>query len=784
MKKIFKYLLLFVCVISLVGCSKDGVTIKEPRTIILNVDSEVVPTFSSNFGTGSYNETTKTYTHNIESIKDLYITMSHEDLKTVTVYVSTNEMSEKTITKNVSFGVELDAKVQITVEGVKSLEGLEISKPLNYSNLVVGKKNTFSMVLPSRESDYEIKFTLPNYKEFNLSLKKEKLVSGNAKISTMALTENQFLVDVIGNYYSYSIYSKTTNELVASGSNYDINPTTTHAVIDGGDSYYIYVIKNNGGSFMKELPTNENVVIDVGNNYVSYMGYIDFNTTCSYSSAYLYNKVTGEFDYGGSLYGSLEDYGLLLYSYYGDSLYLDDLASVTTTSDGFSYQAQIDCTNMVEVSFDITKIDARTNDVLGKISDTSYIDFSLLEKTSYTNGVFGGELVMIESGNVYIDLYNKDNVKLKTVTEHIDQSFRGGIFSGTVEYEGKTIPYTFPIFMEKLVYSSGSYTYPAQIINTDISLVSVKFLTEYGYVNSLGEGHYLMDEENNIIMPTLIGGVAYFEMAVGATYRFKDGSRNYSFTVTEENVNTGYILFKDDSITSIKIKLHEGYYVQVDDMAGMKFYADSEGYVTIPVGNRTYLYFTLSNGIIDMSTYLNLDGRDCYEYGAFYLLKGASISSSYPYYYTNDVNDDDGNVYSLLRKYDENDTITELFTTLVKIDTNNFREDNQKIQISDFIYDNEYKAYYLDLGQYYDHVIKFDSSYSTSAVSFSSEVYEVEFYNSASGNWEKYIYVYDDTTITLEYGNDSYTITSHDDKNLKLTIEDNGNGLELIINSQ
>ena len=94
---------MLVSLITLSGC-ENSLTIKEPRTIVLNIDSDVTPLFSSNFGNGSYNETTKQYTHTIDYLKDLYIFLSYDDLKTVTVHIPTSEMNEKTIMKKVDFG--------------------------------------------------------------------------------------------------------------------------------------------------------------------------------------------------------------------------------------------------------------------------------------------------------------------------------------------------------------------------------------------------------------------------------------------------------------------------------------------------------------------------------------------------------------------------------------------------------------------------------------------------------------------------------------------------------
>ena len=151
----------------LAGC--NNATIDEERTIILEINSEVTPSFTTNFGTGSYDPDTKVYTHTISSIKDLYITLSYDDLKPTTVYIPTSQMQDKIIKKEVEFGQELDVQVNVVVNRVKSLEGLTISSPLHYSDLKISEKNHFSFILPSREDNCELKFTLPGYKEFKIN---------------------------------------------------------------------------------------------------------------------------------------------------------------------------------------------------------------------------------------------------------------------------------------------------------------------------------------------------------------------------------------------------------------------------------------------------------------------------------------------------------------------------------------------------------------------------------------------------------------------------------------
>ena len=71
MKKFLGYLFM-LSVFILVGCA-NGDTIYEERTIILNIDLKVTPSFAASFGEGEYDESKGIYTHTISYIKDLYI---------------------------------------------------------------------------------------------------------------------------------------------------------------------------------------------------------------------------------------------------------------------------------------------------------------------------------------------------------------------------------------------------------------------------------------------------------------------------------------------------------------------------------------------------------------------------------------------------------------------------------------------------------------------------------------------------------------------------------------
>ena len=156
-------------------------------------------------------------------------------------------MKQETIVKEVEFGDELDAEIEITVEGVKSLEGLEIVNSENIKNLKIGDRNKFKFTLPSREENYILNFTLPGYKDFEVAISKDDLISGMANISTIALNMDQVSIALDGSNYSYKIYSSSTNKIVASGSKESYNTDREHIILENADSYYAYTYNYNTG---------------------------------------------------------------------------------------------------------------------------------------------------------------------------------------------------------------------------------------------------------------------------------------------------------------------------------------------------------------------------------------------------------------------------------------------------------------------------------------------------------------------------------------------------------
>lgn len=785
MKKISKYLVLLMSLITLSGCG-NKTTIKESRTIILDVDSEVVPNFSSNFGSGSYNTTSKKYTHTIDYIKDLYIFLTYDDLKTVTVHIPTIDMNEKTITRTVEFGQKLDVEVEVTVEGVKTLEGLQILNNLNYSNLKIGKKNTFKLTLPSRDSEYNIKFTLPQYKEFDISLAKKDLVSGGVKVSTIALAIDQVYIGFEGNQYEYRIYSQNTNQIVSSGSNYENQSSTQYVVLPNTEGYYVKTSSSSGKSELYKVNENENALFNLGSTSSYQTGYVNVvgAQQHSYYQSKLYNKDTKTLQNNNIIYGSLDSYGILVKSDQEDKwYYLNDLKSHVQKNpeNDWDNKYQVNFSEMVEVAFDVTRIDYVTKEIISnEVENDFYYYYDL--HAQFNENVFYLDIEEVKEGTVSIDLYSKDNEKIKIISSEIYSYFTGDIFSGTVEYQGRTIPYVFPVFVQDLIYSNGAYSYPNQIIDTDISMLSIKFVDDNGNIQTLGTSDYIMDEDQEVIMGTQVGNSTYFELQAGSTYTFKRMNKEYTFTLSEEDIDAGYVFVMNETIEKVQFKVPKGHYLIASDLEGMEFYPDANGIVSIPKIGNGMIRVSLSNGYAtSYSKETDIPDGIIYEFLPFYVIDNLVIEAG-ENYSSNEIEGTNGIIYYSVNPYD-GATIEYLQTNAIRREKNSIDE-FYKVNLNEFEYNDEYKAYhYKNFEEMFDHIVEFEYEYLIDELTWSDNYYKATYYDRRIGNFITKVYLINGTTISYGYegDKDEYTFTNSDNKNLKITLHYDGMLHQIIV---
>lgn len=770
MKKFICLLIMICSALSLTGCGNKD-TINTQKTIVLNIDSDVTPNFTSNYGTGTYNEKDKVYTHTIDYVKDLYIYLSYDDLKTVTVYIPTKEMNDNVIVKNVEFGKELDVEVEITVEGVKSLEGLEVDENLEYTNLSIGEKNKFKLILPSRKKDYNIKFTLPEYRKFEIKLDKEQLVGGTFQLNTMAIKEDEIYIGFKGEgYYSYEIYSSSTNQLVNSNSFNSYSDKIQYVSLPNNDGYYVSVYGN-----LFKVEKGKDKIIELENN-ISSAHYLNINLDETlpeyYSKAYLYNYVNKTLSIGTS-FDSLENLGLLL-NVNNTYLYMPNLKDKATADNEYtySYNCNLTKTDFIEVDFELTKINRVTNEIIVKqnYGDINGNDNDIVS-VNFDNNKFKISTFATKTGSVDIDLYNKENVKVTTITRTIDEWFKSQIISGTITYKNKTIPYQIPVFLEDLVYENERYTYPNQVIDTESVLTKIYIMDGDGGLYDFGNMHYspyIIDEDLEVVMGTTVAYDTYFKIKEGKKYTLKSGNESYEFTPTKEDIDSGNIFILNGIGKFVEIKVPDNYFIKTFHQS-ILLYPNSNNIVKVPITkNETDISFYVSNGEVSYSFYERIEDLENLIIYPFYLVNNGALSNGSEDYFVDNIGNE-SKVYYYIKPKENGVFPTKVLSTIKKCTSVSCSE--SYINISEFTYNETYNAYYYDIEAKTDHKVLIKSDLYNNYCKING-IYYMGNAVYKDGEYYYVLYINNGTTITYKPNNSpAYTFKSSDPKVLKIYVK-------------
>lgn len=706
MKKIIACLLFLLFI--LVGCGNDD-TIYEEKTIILHVKSDETPTFSANFGEGEYNEIEKIYTHKIDYIKDLYIYVSVSDLATETVYISTSEMNEDVIEKSITVNKELDAEIDITIDNVNSLEGLEITSPLDYSNFKIKAKNKFSLTVPSREKEYDIKFRLPNYKEFNIKVSSKELVSGILSINIPAITNEQIYIMFKGRSFEYKVYSITTNQEVSSGIFYQYENVSKYLILPSIDTYYVEIFQfySNESELIK-IPKNENYIFDFTENKES-KGYLIpiFDKELNYNYM-LYNKKANLITSNAEIFSDVDNYGIIIIindKYF----YLDDLMSMLDDekSDSWNYYVNVDESKLKEVNLSLKTINTITKEEKTRIlnGEAIYRDYGIL-----SNDTFDITRNVVSEASIKFNLYDLNKEYLTTIEREINEVFNGKIIDGILNIDGKNIIYKFPLFESDLVYIDGKYEDIDVAIDANKTLVSIYLEDSKGSfnLNPVVEYNdaYLIDEDLNLIFPQNVDNISYFEVQKNTNYKLHMPDGIYDFTVKEEDINNGVVFIIEQEVEYINIKIPDGYNIYIDSYPDISFFPKRNGVISIPFA-RDYINGVIDNGFVSSSFSFNIDGREVYEILPFIATNFISLDLNYlGECYVN------GEYYIYYSRYD--DLPLHNINTIYRVNTYENGEYNFEtyiVNFSDFVYSDELKAYYYDFYSPFEKIVSIDSSY-------------------------------------------------------------------------
>ena len=167
------------------------------------------------------------------------------------------------------------------------------------------------------------------------------------------------------------------------------------------------------------------------------------------------------------------------------------------------------------------------------------------------------------------------------------------------------------------------------------------------------------------------------------------------------------------------------------------------------------MYGKISNGFVEIDFGFEVT-EQIYNFLPFYVLSDGLIQSDYSNYNINTATGSNNVVYAYISPYNKGQSSeipSEIETSL-----NAGEYERYKVNLNEFVYDDDIKAYYFDFKTKYDCKIEIDD-YAKSWATWSGDYVYYYSYDGVNGKW--YAYVNEGTTI--EYSLDSYTIKSGDD---------------------
>lgn len=627
-----------IIVTSLASCNKQSINVK--RTINLSVSTDVTPTFSSNFGSGSYDPSTKVYTHTIDYIKDLYIYLEAPNLQTETVYIPTSEMEPEVISKSVTFGQNLKAKVKITIEGIKKIEDLNFDSDL-YSNLKIGNKNTFTFEIDDRTKNYNYHINLKGYRTYNLKITADQLKGGYLEKSVIACEEGYNYVEFYGCSYYYTIYDAETNDVYKSNSVWNQQMTSTYVFLDSNKEYYAkYNDYVDNSEHIVNLGKGKDTLLTLNDAKTSntYNGtYMNFEvpTRIANGNGYIYDKLANKLYSQSSYSGSLSDYG---YVYAGSEensnevkyYYCDDLSKATLTQEDYTNKIILSESNLVLMeNVSINTYNKNDNSLIETKGPDCWLSFNdaAVDCVVGTNSIVINKYGIPE-GSLEIKIYDKNTLDYITTGQYyIPYNFRGGLYNDIITYNDRTIPVSYPIFEEDITYASAN-KYVMDPIYVDANITAIQlFMYSDDNINNVSNNAFVYDTEYNVITSHTIGYNKYYDVEPGVDYILSYDNKKYPFKVSQMNIDSGFVIIGD--IQYFKVNLPAGYHAIVGSYNNISYNrSENKLYLPITTGNN-YFSFEITNGTIKRNISIALPDYQTNEItlDPFYCAKGFNVNT-------------------------------------------------------------------------------------------------------------------------------------------------------------
>ena len=659
MKKVIKFVLPLVLFLSSCGT----MNLKKDTTVILDVESEVTPTFAANFGEGSY--TNNTYTHHITAQKDLYIYMSYEGLATETVYVPAKEMTESVIRKSVQFGNPLKSIVTIDADNIEDISKAKVETEAEILNTRYddNNKNKMKITFAGRDKDIDLVFKADDYRDTKIHIDKSYLRSGLYTARPVFLKSDQVAVSVTN--ASATIYEYPSGDKVREI--WSNEQTTNYIIKDNTKTYYVkyydqvdgiekinLVDKTDGLTI--ELPLNQsnnqqylgnfrlNIINSKGEqNEIGYKCYIDMKNHTLYNAWGLYQE---HLQGGFGVVFQYSEYNEETWSYESKIYRIPELSAIEMDKvvdeyKNATYTATVRLSDLEVINSEIKFYDVLHKDKLLR-TETNSLSF---------NGNFKEFDYDEATKTIKYEFYTFDYTS-KVVFDIVSEKgeflthYEGTLNSLTVNRDliinKKSRNVRVDLIFELLNYdeATNTYTFPDAVVDTSVNYVRVRDISHGGdfYVVSVYD-HDLKKELK-------VKENASFEAVVGHKYTIAGYEYSYAITATENDIQSGYILVGG---TPTEIKL--------PSITGWEIEPTTKGYS----GNVLY---ELDNG----DKYLRNIERANADFMARFLITDGEISLLYSQYYQNKEAADAGLVDLTPRFWFNYGNMDSVFGTYSKIE--------------------------------------------------------------------------------------------------------------------
>lgn len=579
MKKIVKFILPLVLLLSSCGT----MDLKKDTTVILDVESEVTPTFAANFGEGSYQN--NTYTHHISAQKDLYIYLSYEGLATETVFIPAKEMTESVIRKSVQFGSPLKSIITINADNIEDISKATVETESTVLNTRYDDNNKKMMKLTfsGRNEDIDIVLKADGYKDTKIHIDKSYLKSGLYTARPVFLKSDQVAVSVTN--ASATIYEYPSGDKVREI--WSNGQTTNYIIKDLTKTYYVkYYDQVDGIEIIKLVDKNEGFSIDMPANqaynqkylgnleleytdesgnkqYIGYKYVVDFKNKTLYPCYGLYQEYLSG---GFGLIFQFSTYDSEKGTWENKLYYAPAMESLTfeEQSDEYSNKRyKLLLNNATLDAFETLNSEIKVYDVLNKERLINTYNNELMFNGNFKKFDYVEETKTIKYSFYRYDssskvAFNIVNEKGEFLTRY-EGNFDNLSINKNIVINKKTRNIRIDLILDLLTYdeATDTYTFPDAVLDTTVNPVTV-----YNYTN--GQQMYLNNVYDHDAKKELkVKEQFYFEGVAGHKITIANNEQAYTVNVTENDIQSGVIIVGGNTL-DVKLNTIDGWDVAVD----------------------------------------------------------------------------------------------------------------------------------------------------------------------------------------------------------------------------